>query len=64
MTQLRHDYPEYDDWAAHQLMLEQEEQERCDYCKRFFAMYRCNAPDECDCPKCQGYCECGEQDAE
>jgi hypothetical protein len=30
----------------------------CRFCKEFFAQFRCNAPDECDCPKCQGYCEC------
>jgi hypothetical protein len=35
----------------------------CDYCKRFFARYRCNKPDECDCPKCQGYCECKTKEA-
>lgn len=31
---------------------------KCRYCEGFFASYRCNKPDECDCPKCQGYCEC------
>lgn len=34
-------------------------EQRCKYCERFFSMYRCNKPDECDCPKCQGMCECG-----
>jgi hypothetical protein len=32
----------------------------CSYCARFFTRFRCNKPNECDCPKCQGYCECGE----
>lgn len=31
---------------------------RCDRCRRFFARYRCNAPGECDCPRCQGMCGC------
>jgi hypothetical protein len=30
----------------------------CALCARFSAKYRCNAPDECDCPKCQGLCTC------
>lgn len=30
----------------------------CTKCQQFFERYRCNAPDECDCPKCQGYCKC------
>lgn len=30
----------------------------CPKCVEFFAVYRCNSPDECDCPKCQGLCEC------
>ncbi len=30
----------------------------CDYCARFFDRFRCNKPDNCDCPKCQGYCYC------
>jgi len=34
----------------------------CDFCKRFFARFRCNKPDECDCPKCQGMCECPEEE--
>lgn len=33
---------------------------RCEQCQDFFALYRCNAPGECDCPKCQGYCKCHE----
>lgn len=34
---------------------------RCEYCRAFFARFSCAAdrpPHECDCPKCQGYCEC------
>ena len=30
----------------------------CNRCTTFFAIYRCGAPEECDCPKCQGLCEC------
>jgi hypothetical protein len=26
-------------------------------CDRFFAKYRCAVPLDCDCPRCQGYCE-------
>lgn len=33
-------------------------QEPCDLCQRFFQQFRCNAPEECDCPKCQGMCVC------
>jgi predicted HAD superfamily Cof-like phosphohydrolase len=33
----------------------------CKYCEAFFTRYRCNAPDECDCPKCQGFCACHKQ---
>lgn len=29
----------------------------CRLCQKFFAQFRCNAPDECDCPRCQGMCE-------
>jgi hypothetical protein len=31
---------------------------QCAKCNAFFARYRCNKPQECDCPKCQGYCDC------
>lgn len=31
----------------------------CKHCETFFASHRCNKPEECDCPKCQGICECG-----
>ena len=31
---------------------------QCDMCKKFFERFRCNSPDECDCPKCQGLCTC------
>ena len=34
--------------------------EPCGYCPNFFDRFRCNAPDECDCPRCQGLCECGQ----
>ena len=30
----------------------------CVKCEQFFARFKCNAPDECDCPKCQGMCSC------
>lgn len=33
----------------------------CGYCREFRSKYRCNAPDECDCPKCSGLCECGDR---
>ena len=35
---------------------------QCGHCDKFFAKYRCNTPDECDCPRCQGYCECNMAD--
>lgn len=31
----------------------------CTKCAEFFERFQCNAPDECDCPRCQGLCECG-----
>jgi hypothetical protein len=33
---------------------------KCRHCEKFFARHRCSAAShmECDCPKCQGYCEC------
>lgn len=31
----------------------------CPKCETFFARFKCNAPDECDCPQCQGLCSCG-----
>jgi hypothetical protein len=31
---------------------------KCTKCSEFEERFRCNAPDECDCPKCQGLCEC------
>ena len=34
--------------------------QKCEACTTFFARFRCNTPDECDCPKCQNYCECDE----
>ena len=32
----------------------------CKHCKKFYAKFRCSRVThlECDCPKCQGYCEC------
>lgn len=30
----------------------------CKACEEFFDRFRCNSPDECDCPKCSGLCEC------
>lgn len=36
----------------------------CRFCEKFFARFRCNAPDECDCPKCQGMCECEREEEE
>lgn len=33
---------------------------QCRKCASFFRSYSCSActHGECDCPKCQGYCEC------
>lgn len=31
---------------------------RCVPCNEFFLKFRCNSPEECDCPPCQGMCEC------
>lgn len=33
---------------------------QCRFCTKFFAQYSCakNWVGECDCPKCQGMCEC------
>lgn len=31
---------------------------KCGFCKEYFQHSGCNAPNECDCPRCQGYCEC------
>lgn len=33
-------------------------EKQCERCQRFFSKYRCNKPEECDCPRCQGMCEC------
>ena len=33
---------------------------QCEPCARFFSRYACNQPLECDCPQCQGYCECNQ----
>lgn len=32
----------------------------CKRCKEYFARFRCGVAinHECDCPKCQGLCEC------
>jgi len=34
--------------------------DKCAHCAKFFAAFRCSAAShgECDCPKCQGFCEC------
>ncbi len=32
----------------------------CDPCVRFTERFKCNKPQDCDCPKCQGYCKCSE----
>lgn len=37
------------------------EKKLCRFCKEFFEKYVCAkniGEGECDCPKCQGYCEC------
>jgi len=41
-------------------LLSQNEEIQCKHCKEFFAKYSCGADryGECDCPRCQGYCEC------
>lgn len=33
---------------------------KCNRCAAFLERFRCNSPDECDCPRCQGLCECDE----
>jgi hypothetical protein len=38
--------------------IDRELNRKCKLCEKFFARYRCNKPDECDCPKCQGMCTC------
>ena len=35
--------------------------ERCGPCRQFDHRFACNAPGECDCPRCQGICECPEE---
>jgi hypothetical protein len=37
---------------------------KCANCERFFSRYTCGATlfGECDCPKCQGMCSCGQVD--
>lgn len=36
----------------------------CRFCDEYFNRFRCGAPDECDCPICQGYCECSQEEDE
>lgn len=38
----------------------------CHYCADFFSEYQCAKQIhlECDCPKCQGYCECEDPEEE
>jgi len=36
----------------------------CNNCLIFFTFYKCNLPLECDCPKCQGLCTCGDIDCD
>jgi hypothetical protein len=33
---------------------------KCKHCEEFFKRFSCakTTIGECDCPKCQGYCEC------
>jgi len=42
------------------------EKRDCRFCEEFFERFRCSAYThlECDCPKCQGYCECEFDDEE
>lgn len=35
---------------------------KCKKCEAFFSLFRCNSPNDCDCPRCQGYCECPKLD--
>ena len=37
---------------------------QCESCERFFSRFQCGkaAYLECDCPKCQGMCECEPQE--
>lgn len=40
-------------------------EEQCPRCKAFFAKYSCNVwRGECDCPRCQGYCQCAKPSPE
>lgn len=32
--------------------------EACGRCRSFFSKFRCNSPEECDCPRCQELCIC------
>lgn len=31
---------------------------QCEPCTTFYQSFHCREPDECDCPRCQGMCEC------
>lgn len=37
---------------------------KCQHCQEFFEKYSCAMEmiGECDCPKCQGYCNCKDQE--
>lgn len=37
---------------------------KCQACQKFFSRFQCGISllGECDCPKCQGYCECNQTD--
>ena len=50
----------YDTYFAPKAAPEPEEAPRCKACTEFFARFSCGKAVhlECDCPKCQGYCEC------
>lgn len=47
-----------------ELAMRPKQDKRCGYCTTFFSRYQCAAAVhlECDCPKCQGYCECSDNE--
>jgi hypothetical protein len=48
--------------ALEEAIDEEDNDPNCEACVTFFARFRCNIPDECDCPKCQGYCGCDREE--
>ena len=50
----------YKNYENNKLKEVKDKDDKCPMCRDFFSKYRCNSPEECDCPKCQGLCECEE----